>query len=330
MVSVFMSDTPSRLKIALAFAAVYLIWGSTYLGIRFAVETLPPFLMAGARFTIAGALLYSWMRWRGEPRPLRMHWWSAAVIGFLLLLIGNGSVSWAEQVVPSGITALLVAGSPLWFVGLEWAHRGIRPSVGVFVGLVLGTLGIVVLVDPADLVGGEDVNLLGASVLVVASICWAAGSLYSRKAKLPSSPMLATGMEMLTGGLALFLVSLISGELNHFQLSNVSGRSLVSVAYLTVFGSLIAFTSYIWLLRVTTPALASTYAYVNPVIAVFIGWLAADEVLNERVLLAASLIVAAVAAITSLGTRRSTRTMKRLHLKEGTGGSADSAQQPDK
>lgn len=325
-----MTDTPSRLKIALAFAAVYLIWGSTYLGIRFAVETLPPFLMAGARFTIAGVLLYSWMRLRGEPRPLRMHWWSAAVIGFLLLLIGNGSVSWAEQVVPSGITALLVAGSPLWFVGLEWAHRGIRPSVGVFVGLALGTLGIVVLVDPADLVGGEDVNLLGASVLVVASISWAAGSLYSRKANLPSSPMIATGMEMLTGGAALLLLSIISGELNHFQLSNVSVRSLVSVAYLTVFGSLIAFTSYIWLLRVTTPALASTYAYVNPVIAVFIGWLAADEALNERVLLAASLIVAAVAAITSLGTRRSTRTMKHLHLKESTGGSADSAEQTDK
>lgn len=323
-----MIENRLRPKLILAFAAVYLIWGSTYLGIRIAIESIPPFLMAGSRFILAGTLLYAWTRIRGEPPPTLNHWRSAALIGLMLLVIGNGTLSWAEQVIPSGIAALLVAISPLWFVTIEWMQGGIRPSVGVAVGLVLGTLGIMVLIDPADLVGGEDINILGAIVLLLASMCWAAGSIYSRRATLPSSPMLATGMEMLAGGLALVLVSAISGELNTFHLSAVTNRSFAALAYLTVFGSLIAFTSYVWLLRATTPALASTYAYVNPVIAVLIGWLVADEPLYGRILGAAALIIAAVAAITWLGTRESTRSMKHLHLTESTGSSADRSQQP--
>jgi drug/metabolite transporter (DMT)-like permease len=323
-----MIEHPPRLKLISAFAAVYLIWGSTYLGIRIAIESIPPFLMAGSRFILAGTLLYAWTRIRGVPPPTLNHWRSAALIGLMLLVIGNGTLSWAEQVIPSGIAALLVAISPLWFVTIEWMQGGIKPSAGVAIGLVLGTFGIMVLIDPADLVGGEDINILGAIVLLLASMCWAAGSIYSRRATLPSSPMLATGMEMLAGGLALVLVSAISGELNTFHLSAVTNRSFAALAYLTVFGSLIAFTSYVWLLRATTPALASTYAYVNPVVAVLIGWLVADEPLYVRILGAAALIIAAVAAITWLGTRESTQSMKHLHLTESTGGSADRSQQP--
>ncbi len=311
-----MIEHPPRLKLLSAFAAVYLIWGSTYLGIRVAIESIPPFLMAGSRFIVSGTLLYLWSRIRRDPSPTATHWRSAAIIGLMLLVIGNGALTWAEQLIPSGIAALLAAVSPLWFVLIEWIQGGAKPSAGVVVGLVLGTLGVIVLINPASLVGGEGVNILSAMVLVIASICWAGGSLYSRKATLPSSPLLATGMEMLAGGFGLVLLGAISGELTTFQISAVTYRSLGAYAYLTIFGSLIGFSSYIWLLRATTPTLASTYAYVNPVVAVFIGWLVADEVLSGRILAAALLIVAAVAAITVLGTRRSTKTLKQLHIME--------------
>lgn len=306
----------TRLKLILAFAAVYLIWGSTYLGIRIAIESIPPFLMAGSRFVVAGTLLYAWTRLRGEPPPTGVHWKSAAIIGLMLLLVGNGALSWAEQMIPSGIAALIVAISPVWFVTLEWMQGGTRPSAGVGIGLLLGTAGIMVLIDPADLVGGVDVDILGAVVLLLASVCWAAGSIYSRRATLPSSPMLATGMEMLAGGAALLLLSALSGEIRSFQISAVTSRSFLAVVYLTIFGSLVGFTSYIWLLRATTPALASTYAYVNPIVAVLIGWLVADEALNGHIAVSAVLIVGAVAAITALGTRRTTRAMKSLRLTE--------------
>jgi drug/metabolite transporter (DMT)-like permease len=244
------------------------------------------------------------------------HWKSAAIIGLMLLVIGNGALTWAEQLTPSGIAALLAAVSPLWFVLIEWIQGGARPSTGVVAGLLLGTLGVIVLIDPANFVGGEKIDILGAMVLVLASVCWAGGSLYSRKATLPTSPLLATGMEMLAGGFGLLLLSAVSGELTTFQISSVTYRSFGAYAYLTVFGSLIGFSSYIWLLRATTPTLASTYAYVNPIVAMLIGWLVADEMLSGRVLLSALLIVAAVAAITVLGTRRSTKTLKQLHIVE--------------
>jgi drug/metabolite transporter (DMT)-like permease len=311
-----MIEHPSRLKLLSAFAAVYLIWGSTYLGIRVAIETIPPFLMAGSRFIVSGTILYLWTRIRRDPSPTLVQWRSAAIIGLMLLVIGNGALTWAEQLIPSGIAALLAAVSPLWFVLIEWIQGGGRPSAGVVAGLILGTLGVVVLINPASLVGGGEVNILGATVLVTASICWAGGSLYSRKATLPSSPLLATGMEMLAGGFGLILLGALSGELNTFQISAVTLRSLGAYAYLTIFGSLIGFSAYIWLLRATTPTLAATYAYVNPIIAVLIGWLVADEVLSNRILFAALLIVAAVAAITVLGTRKSTKTLKQLHIVE--------------
>jgi len=282
-----MHSSPPRLKLISAFASVYIVWGSTYLAIRIAIETIPPLLMAGFRFIIAGSMMYLWGRIRSKERPTRIHWKSAAIVGLMLLLVGNGGLSWSEQLIPSGIAALIVAVSPLWFILIDWMQGGARPTAGVFIGLALGTLGIAILVDPADLVGGGEVSALGASVLLVSSVCWAFGSFYARGAKLPSSPALANGMEMLIGGVGLIFVGMIAGEMKDLHLATITTKSLLAVAYLVVFGSIIGFSSYIWLFRSTTPTRASTYAYVNPVVAVFIGWLVGGEQLPTRVVLAA-------------------------------------------
>lgn len=289
-----------RVEILLAFAAVYLIWGSTYLAIRFAIETVPPLTMAAVRFLIAGTILYAWVWARGAVRPTRMQWLAATVVGALMLLGGNGAVVWAEQRVPSGLTALLVAMVPLWMVLLEWARRGgTPPSARVVGGLTLGLAGLVLLVGPEHVLGGGHVDHAGALVLAFGSLSWAAGSLYSRHAHLPSSPLQATAMEMLAGSALLFAAAAVRGELADVQLAAVSARSALSLAYLVVFGSLIGFSAYIWLLRVTTPAKASTYAYVNPVVAMILGWALAGEALSPRTLLAAGVIVASVWLITS-------------------------------
>ncbi len=295
---------PSRILVAAAFAAVYTIWGSTYLAIRVAVETLPPFLMAGVRFLIAGSLLYAIARWRGAPPPRRSHWRPALIIGGLLLLGGNGGVVWAEQVVPSGITALMVTAVPLWMVLLHWAGPGgVRPSGLEIVGLVLGLVGVAVLVDPVSLSGSEPVNPVGAVVLILASLSWAIGSLYSRRAKLPDSPLMATAIEMLAGGALLLVAGIGTGEAAKFNAEDVSLQSVLALAYLVVFGALVGFTAYIWLLGVSTPAKVSTYAYVNPVIAVLLGWAVLAEPLTGKTLLAMVVIVSGVVLITTRATR---------------------------
>lgn len=288
----------SMLQVAIALAAVYLIWGSTYLAIRFAIETLPPFLMASARFLVAGGLLYGWARWKGAPRPSFVHWRSAALIGMFLLLGGNGGVVWAEQRVESGLAALLVAIEPLWIVLLVWLRPGgNRPTMRVVGGLLMGFAGLVLLVKPSPATGGVD--LLGAAVIVLAAMSWAWGSLYGQRAKLPESPLLTTGMQMLCGGGLLFLASLVAGEPAGFDPAAVSLRSVLALGYLLVFGSLVAFTAYVWLLRVTSPVLVSTYAYVNPVVAVLLGWVLADEPLTAGTLVAAAVILSGVALISS-------------------------------
>ena len=289
-----------RLQITLAFLAIYTIWGSTYLAIRIAIETLPPFLMAGIRFLIAGAALYLWTRLRGAPSPTRPNWKAATIIGGLLLLGGNGGVVWAEQYVPSGLTAVLITTVPLWMALLEWKrYDRTRPAVPIVLGLILGFAGVVLLVGPEELAGSGAINRVGATVLILASLSWAIGSLYSRKAPLPTSPLQSTAMEMLAGGLLLSAAGLVSREWVGFQPSEASFRSLISLAYLVVFGSLVGFTSYIFLLKATTPAKVSTYAYVNPIIAVILGWAIAQEELTLRTLVAAAIIVAAVVVITT-------------------------------
>jgi len=301
------SIVPFRLRLVAAFAAVYLIWGSTYLSIRFAIQTLPPLLMASTRFIVAGVLLYAWSRLCGEARPTRANWGAALVVGGALLLAGNGGVSWAEQLVPSGLAALLVATVPLWMVLFDWVWlRNTRPTGGVALGLVLGLVGIVVLAGPGSFAGGSHINLVGVLVLLVASLCWALGSLYANRAPVASSPLLATAMEMLAGGALLLVVGTASGEWGAFHPEAISIRSLLALGYLIVFGSLVAFTAYIWLLRVAAPAHVSTYAYVNPVVALFLGWALAGEQITARMLIAAAVIVAAVVLITTYRARRAT------------------------
>lgn len=290
----------SRWKLIAAFAAVYIIWGSTYLGIRYAIETLPPFLMAATRFLIAGPILFAWMLRKSGERPTLIQWRSAAIVGALLLLGGNGGVTWAEQHVTSSFTALVVGAMPLWMVILGWLVFGHgRPTGVMAVGLAVGLAGVLLLVGPAELMGGEHVETAGVVAVLIATLCWATGSLYSRRASLPKNPLLSTGMEMIAGGVLLLVVGLLSGEAADLNLSNVSLKSITALAYLTFFGSLVAFTAYIWLLNNTTTARASSYAYVNPVVALFLGWTLAGEPLTARTIIAAAIIIASVIVITS-------------------------------
>jgi drug/metabolite transporter (DMT)-like permease len=286
-----------RSRILLAFAAVYVIWGSTYLAIRFAIETLPPLLMVGSRFLIAGLILYAVVRARGVATPTRANWMSASLIGVMLLAGGTGVVVWAEERVPSGIAALLVSVVPLWMVLIEWLRpRGVRPGGFVIAGVVLGLAGLWILSDP--LAGGGQHNLAVEGMLMLAALSWAIGSVYSKHAPLPESKFLATAIEMLAGGTVLIVVGLLAGELRHFDPGAVSQRSVLSLLYLIVFGSLVAFSAYVWLLHTVSPALVSTYAFVNPVVAVLLGWWLANEPITARTSVAAAIIVGAVALIT--------------------------------
>ena len=295
-----------RWLVLTAFGLVYVLWGSTYLGIRIAIETIPPFLMAGVRFLIAGAILYAFARGRGAPRPERAHWRSAFIVGALLLVLSNGGVTWAEQTVPSGITSILVCIAPLWMVTLDWLFfGGQRPTLTMTFGLLLGLAGVIVLIGPDQIAHGGGVDPAGAAVLLTAPVFWCFGSLWSRQAPLPKAPILAIGMEMIGGGVILLVAAALTGELAHVDIQAISARSYAALAYLVVFGALIGFTAYLWLLRVTSAANVSTHSFVNPVIAVFLGWAIAGEQVTARTLAASGIIVAAVALITLARARAS-------------------------
>jgi drug/metabolite transporter (DMT)-like permease len=306
-----------RARLLAAFAAVYVIWGSTYLAIRFAVETLPPLLMAGARFTIAGLILLLWSRFvQHARRPSRSDWRTGLVSGALLLLGGNGAVVWAETRVPSGIAALLVAVVPLWMVLLDWWRPGgRRPGAPVFVGLGLGLVGLGLLVGPDALHGGGTgaVNTIGAVVLIAGSLSWAIGSLFTKQAPRPTTSINGSGTQMFAGGLCLLAAGTFGGELARLDFAHVAGRSVIGFAYLVTFGSLIGFTAYFYLLSHTTAAKAATYAYVNPVVAVLLGWAFAHEPLTMRTVLAAAVILAGVAIITVV---RDSRVSPRVERRE--------------
>jgi drug/metabolite transporter (DMT)-like permease len=299
----------SRAQIAAAFASIYIIWGSTYLAIRYAIQTIPPFLMGATRFLISGALLYAWAQYRGAQKPTSLHWRNAVIAGGFLLLGGNGAVMWAEQVVPSGLTALLVSILPFWLVIIEWVRPPrTRPNAAVLIGLILGFIGIVVLVGPGNVGGHGDISPVGATVLILGSLSWAIGSFWSRDAQLPESGLLTTGMEMLGGGLLLLVVGALTREFSHLNLHAVSRASAIGLVYLIVFGSLLGFTSYIWLLDKVSPARLGTYAYVNPIVAVLLGWAIAGETLSVRTGIAAAIVICAVALITTArSTDRATR-----------------------
>jgi drug/metabolite transporter (DMT)-like permease len=290
---------PTRGRLILAFAAVYVIWGSTYLAIRIGVETLPPFLMAATRFLVPGAVMYALLR-RKYPAPTRAQWAWAALCGTLLLLGGNGTVTWAEQWVPSGLAALIVASVPLWMGVFNWmVEPTARPGARGIAGIVLGFGGVAALVDPRGEFGADPQVLLGAVSIVGASALWAAGSLASRRADKPRSPFLTTAMQMLCGSVALAVAGTLTGEWSRVDLAGVSTKSVLALLYLMSFGSVVALSAYVWLLQVSTPAKASTYAYVNPVVAVLLGWALAAEPVSARTLGAAAVIVVAVVMITS-------------------------------
>lgn len=296
-----------RWRLVLGFAALYVIWGTTYLGIRFAVDTLPPFLMGAARFLVAGSALYAWARIRGGERPRLIHWRSALIIGACLMLIGQGGVAWAEQRIPSGLAAVLVATMPIWITLLNWVRpRGDRPDGRMMTGLAGGFGGVVLLVAPWQ-TGVAAVDVWGVLAVLIGTMAWAAGSLYTRTASLPRSHLLATAMEMLAGGVLLLIAGTVHGEWSAALSGSVSLQSLLALAYLIIFGSLVALTTYTWLLSVCPPSRVSSYAYVNPVVAVFLGWLLADESFSLRMLLAAAVILGAVALVTTGRTHARTR-----------------------
>jgi drug/metabolite transporter (DMT)-like permease len=287
----------SPLRVWVALGAIYVIWGSTYLAIRETILTIPPLLSASIRFLIAGGILYAITVRQGDrtgDRPTARQWGAATIIGGLLLLGGNGGVVWAEQHVATGVVALIIAMTPIWLAVLDRIVFGRRlPAIAV-AGLVLGFGGLILLIGGA---GEGRVSVAGITVAILGDLAWAVGSLYARSARLPRRPLVGTGMEMLMGGLLLGVAGLVTGEAAKFHPSQFSAESLLGLAYLIVFGSWIGFVAYVWLLRNAPTSLVSTYAYVNPVIAVFLGWLFLDEVIRARTLAAAGIIVVGVALI---------------------------------
>ena len=280
--------------LAAAFAAVYVIWGSTYLAIRVAVESIPPFLMAGLRHLSVGLAFYPIFRRVSGEEPTLPQWRTTAITGCLLLFLGNGTVSWAERVVPSGIAALLVATVSLWMVLIDWLRPGgTRPAPRVMAGFVLGFAGMLLLVGPKHLGGAERVNPAGTLALILASLAWAIGSIYSKHHPLPASPLLGVAMQTLCGGSVLCLAALVTGELRGFHFSQVTLRSWLGLLYLVFFGSAFGFSAYVYILKHSTATRVATYAFVNPVVALFLGWFLAAEPLSARTMLASAVILGA-------------------------------------
>ncbi|HJO38508.1 MAG: EamA family transporter [Vicinamibacterales bacterium] len=295
--------TPTRdrtLLVLLAFVTVYVVWGSTYLAIRFGIETIPPFFMAGVRFCIGGTLFVSWAVARGAPPPERSLWPPAALVGALMIVGGIGGVTWAEQFVPSGLTALLIAMVPLWVVLIDWIRpAGTYPGAAVFVGLVIGLTGMVLLVNPT---GAGEVAPIGAMAIVGATLSWACGSVYSRHARQSESQVVAIGMPMLAGGVILMAVSGATGELATVDLGAISSKSVLALAYLIGPGSL-AYAAYLFLLRASTPTKAATYAYVNPIIALVLGAAIGGEQISGWTISCSAVIITGVVVIVTAKSR---------------------------
>lgn len=278
-----------------SFAAVYILWGSTYLAIRIGIESFPPLLLAGLRHLSLGVIFYPFFRRSTGERPTIAQWRTTFITGVILLALGNGTVSWAEKFVPSGIAALLVATVSLWMVLIDWLRPGgHRPSPRVIAGSLLGFVGLALLVGPQRIGNSERVNPLGAFALIAASFAWALGSIYSRHHPLPRSPLLGVGMQTLSGGAVLCLAAATTGELRHFHFANVTLRSWLALLYLVIFGSALGFSAYVYILKHSTAYRVATYAFVNPVVALVLGWFLAAEPLTLRTLLASGIILTAV------------------------------------
>jgi drug/metabolite transporter (DMT)-like permease len=279
-------------KVWLGLATVYVVWGSTYLGIDLAIRTIPPFLMAAVRFLVAGGLLYAWAIRRGDrsDRPTARQWLTAFVIGTPMLAVGNAAVGWAEETVDTGTASLIIASVPLWMALVDRVAYGQRLARSGIAGLAVGFAAVGLLVGPGDVSGR-------AAVLVFTSLAWSLGSLYARHAVLPRRPLVAVGMQMLAAGLVLIVFAGAKGEVGRVDVGAISLKSWLGLLYLIVAGSLVAFTAYMWLLRNAPTSLVGTYAYVNPVVAVLLGTVFLGEPLGWRTLLAGLIIVASVALI---------------------------------
>ncbi len=287
--------SPHPHLVLLCFAIVYIVWGSTFFAIRVGIESFPPYLIAGIRHLSVGLVFFPAFRILTKEKPSWAQWKTAIVTGTLLLAIGNGTVSWAEKTVPSGIAALLVATVSLWMVMVDWIRPGgVRPGPRVIAGLVLGFAGMGLLVGPKNLGDSARIDPVGALALIGASLAWAAGSIYSRHHAVPKSPLLGTGMQTLCGGTVLCLFSYAIGETKGFHFANVTTRSWLAIIYLFIFGSAIGFTAYVYILKHSTAARVATYAFVNPVVALFLGWFFASEPLSMRTALASGIILTAV------------------------------------
>ncbi len=290
-----MTVTHERWKRVLAFASIYLIWGSTYLAIRYGIESFAPYRMMGVRSMIAGSVLFLWGRRQSTERISSAHWRSAFLLGALFFLGGHGSLAWAEKRIPSGVASLLVATIPVWLALFEIAAGRIRLTPRLVLGLALGFGGVLLLTEPAKLLPGESMDVVAAAVVLASATSWAIGTVVSRNLTLPRSSILSSGMNLLGGGSLLLAASFVAGESP--PSSEVSWTSLVAVSYLIVFGSIVGFVAYMWLLRVETASKVGTYAFVNPGIAVLLGWLAGGESLSARILLATALRVSGVAIL---------------------------------
>lgn len=290
-----------KTKTWIALLALYIVWGSTYLGIKVAIETIPPFLHAGIRFLASGIILVVRQRSAGQAMPTRKQWIATAIIGNLLLLGGNGLVSWAEQFIPSGIAALIIGSVPMFLVVLEAIRPGgIKPTWQAIVGLIIGFAGIFILIGPAEISGSEmKLDPFGVAALLTACLLWASGSIYSKSADLPKSTLMSTGAQMLMGSIGLFIVAGLTGEFNNWDISAISSRSIYGLLYLIFIGSLIGFVSYGWLLQNAPISLVATYAYVNPIVAVLLGNWIGNEPLEPRIWLATVIIIGSVMFINS-------------------------------
>ncbi len=289
-----------QLKKLLAFTIIYFVWGITYLAIRLAIDTIPPFLMAGIRFTIAGLLFYTWCYFRFDKKPGLKDWGNASIPGILMFVFGNGSLTWSEQFIPSGLAALIIATISIWMVLLDWLiYKGKRPDKLTLAGISLGVAGVALLsmVDDNILLDSYENSasvIGGIALLIFAAISWAAGSVYSRHVKSDVSLQFIISMQILVGGIVLILIGSFWGEWSEFSVQNISFLSYMALIYLIVFGSLLAYSAYIWLLRVSTPAKVGTYAFFNPLVAVFLGWLLLKEPVTLQTLLAAGCILMSI------------------------------------
>jgi drug/metabolite transporter (DMT)-like permease len=288
----------NRVRIIVAFAAVYVVWGSTYLFIKYAVDAIPPFLLGFIRFALSGGILYLAARLRGASKPTSYEWKMAAISGVLMLGVGNGAVIWSVQTLPSGITALIVSSVPIWIVVIDWL-RGKRPRQAVLIGVALGFVGMAILIGPRAFVGQGSLDAVATGILLAGSIGWAAGTLVTRGSTRPGSPLVFSALQMLAASGAMLIMAVVMGEPASFSVRSITPRAAWSIVFLVFAGSIVGFTAYVYLLGVVSAAKAATYAYVNPVIAVLLGWLFLDEPIGMRTLVAAAVILGGVAIITS-------------------------------